>query len=75
MKISCPQCNGIIISEDGHFHCLSCARDYRLSPFRSERKRLELLKLSQGSEYAMKGLFSASRYNGDAEWMPGRLRR
>ena len=46
--VKCPRCKGVLFQEDGHLHCASCARSFKLVSFRyGEKKRLELITASR----------------------------
>lgn len=57
MAVPCPHCKGgIITREDGHYHCLICARNFKLVPMRGENKRLELVNGSRINDLMTEGV-------------------
>lgn len=59
--MKCPRCSGLLMRENGHVHCLGCARDFRLVPFRGETKRLELVNSSRQYDVALTSHFAGVR--------------
>lgn len=52
---NCPHCEkvgakGILVREGNHLHCLICTRDFKLIPFRTERKRVIVVEDSRNND-------------------------
>lgn len=51
MPGQCPHCKGgLITRENGHYHCLLCARNFKLVPMRGEQRRMEIIEASKTND-------------------------